>query len=93
MTVRLLPEAIDDIDAAYTWLFERAPPSAERMRSELTRALGLLEASELGRVAMLTDGRSARRWPVGSLVIYYRRRGDVLEVLRVFDARREPIER
>jgi plasmid stabilization system protein ParE len=63
------------------------------MRSELTRALGLLEASELGRVAMLTDGRSARRWPVGSLVIYYRRRGDVLEVLRVFDARREPIER
>lgn len=59
----------------------------------LTRALGLLGGLELGRAAMLTDGREARRWPVGTLVIYYRRKGDVLEVLRVFDARREPIER
>lgn len=93
MTVRLLPEAVDDIDAAYAWLFERAPSAAERMRSEVTRALGLLEASEQGRVATLTDGREARRWPVGTMVIYYRRRGDALEVLRVLDARREPIER
>ncbi len=93
MTVRLLPEAIDDIDATYTWLFERSPSAADRLRADVTRALGLLEGLELGRAAMLTDGREARRWPVGTLVIYYRRKGDVLEVLRVFDARREPIER
>jgi plasmid stabilization system protein ParE len=93
MTVRLLPEAIDDIEAAYTWLFERSPSAAERMRNEVTRALELLEALDLGRVARLSDGREARRWPMGTMIIYYRRRGEVLEVLRVFDARREPIER
>jgi plasmid stabilization system protein ParE len=93
MTVRLLPEAIDDIEAAYTWLFERSPLAAERMRDKVTRALELLEALELGRVARLSDGREARRWTVGTMIIYYRRRGEVLEVLRVFDARREPIER
>jgi plasmid stabilization system protein ParE len=93
MTVRLLPDAVDDVDAAYAWLFERSPAAAERMRAELTRAFGYLDGAELGRAATLTDGRAARRWPVGTLVIYYRRRGDVLEVLRVFDARREPIER
>ncbi|MFO0561312.1 MAG: type II toxin-antitoxin system RelE/ParE family toxin [Polyangiales bacterium] len=92
MTVRLLPEAIDDIDAAYAWLFERAPSAAERMRRDIGRALALLDGLELGRVATLTDGREVRRWPIGTMVIYYRRRGDVLEVLRVFDARRAPIE-
>jgi plasmid stabilization system protein ParE len=93
MTVRLLPEAIDDIDTAYAWLFERAPSAAERMRADVLRALVMLDESELGRSVTLSDGREARRWPVGTMVIYYRRRGDVLEVLRVFDARRAPIER
>lgn len=46
-----------------------------------------------GREVAIDGGVTARRWPVETLVIYDRRKGDVLEVLRVFDARREPIER
>ncbi|MBL8678468.1 MAG: type II toxin-antitoxin system RelE/ParE family toxin [Myxococcales bacterium] len=93
MTVRWLPEAEEDAVAVGDWLSERNPRAALAVLEHIDRVLALLDDGLEGSIARLTDGRAARRWPVGTLVIYDRRRGDVLEVLRVFDARREPIEK
>jgi plasmid stabilization system protein ParE len=93
MTVRWLPEAEEDVVALGDWLSERNPRAAVAVVDRIDGVLALLDDGLEGSFARLTDGREVRRWPVGTMVIYYRRRGDVLEVLRVFDARREPIER
>jgi plasmid stabilization system protein ParE len=93
VSIQWLPEAESDLFAVAEWLSERSPRAALALSDRIDEVLSLLRDGLEGRTATLTDGREARRWPVGTLVIYYRRRGDVLEVLRVFDARREPIER
>lgn len=92
MTIKWLPEAERDLFELGAWLSERSPRAALSMAARINGVLVLLNDGLEGRSATLTDGREVRRWPVDSLVIYYRRKGEVLEVLRVFDARRAPIE-
>jgi plasmid stabilization system protein ParE len=94
MTFRFAPAAEREYLAALEWLRDRNPTAAQGLHDSVVSIVTALAAREFeGREVVIESGRSARRWPVGSLVIYYRRRGDVLEVLRVFDARRAPIER
>lgn len=94
MTVYWDPTARSEQRAAVAWLAERNPVAALDLVKALDRVVTSLVAREFeGREVVIDGQRTVRRWPVGTLVIYYRRRGDVLEVLRVFDARREPIER
>lgn len=94
MTVRFAPAAQREFAASIAWLTERNPDAAQELQDRVMDTVSALDAREYdGREVTITGVGAARRWPVGSLVIYYRRRGDVLEVLRVFDARRAPIER
>lgn len=94
MTVLWDAKALQEQRDAIAWLAERSPTAARSLADELDRIIRSLAAGEFeGREVSIASGATARRWPVGTMVIYYRRRGDVLEVLRVFDARREPIER
>lgn len=94
MTVRFAAVAEREYLAALEWLRDRNPSAAQRLQDNVVSIVTALAAREFeGREVVIDGGRAVRRWPAGSLVIYYRRRGEVLEVLRVFDARREPIER
>ncbi len=93
MTIRLSSEADEDLAALYAWLDERNPSAAERQRAAIMDAFAALEANELGSEVTLSDDRRVRRWPVRTLVIYYIREGATVLVLRVYDARRSPIER
>lgn len=94
MIVEWSDQAIEDLDGAASWIERRNPRAARELIDAIGDTVTSLAAREFeGREVVIDDGRAVRRWPAGSLVIYYRRRGDVLELLRVFDARREPIER
>jgi plasmid stabilization system protein ParE len=94
MSFRFTAIAQREFSASIQWLTERNPDAAQSLQDRVIETVSALDAREYeGREVIIARGAKARRWPVGSLVIYYQRRGDVLEVLRVFDARREPIER
>ncbi|MBL8678470.1 MAG: type II toxin-antitoxin system RelE/ParE family toxin [Myxococcales bacterium] len=94
MTVRFTALARREFSASIEWLVERNPDAAQSLRDRLLAVVTSLEAREFeGREVTIARGVTVHRWPVGTLVIYYRRKGDALLVLRVFEARREPIER
>jgi plasmid stabilization system protein ParE len=69
--------------AATVHLIERFHAALEMLAS------GLVE----GRGAALKDGRALRAWSMPPYVIYYRREGNTLQILRVHHQSRRPIER
>jgi plasmid stabilization system protein ParE len=93
MTIQFSAEADEDLAALYDWLEQRSPIAAEQHRVAIMSALAALDANELGSEATLSDERRVRRWPVRTLVIYDIRDGETVLVLRIYDARRVPIER
>lgn len=94
MSVRYSAIAQRELAASITYLSKRNPTAAFALARSVIAIVSSLDAREFeGREVILGRRLRARRWPVESLVIYYRRKGDVLEVLRVYDGRRASIER
>lgn len=68
--------------------------AADRFLARLVEVIGLLATEAFtGREVVLRDGRRVRTWPVPPHRIYYRRQGDLFEVVRVYHQARRPIER
>jgi plasmid stabilization system protein ParE len=88
------PEAADEFDATIAYLAERNPKAARKLAERVLTVVDRLAIEPLeGRAHTLRTGEVVRGWPVPPLRIYYRRAEGALHVLRVYDQRREPIER
>ncbi len=86
--------AEQDLEAQLDFLLARSPPAAESMLESVLDVLARLANGEFdGREVVLRSGARVHRWPVPPLVIYYRREGDVLRVVRIHNAMRRPLEK
>jgi plasmid stabilization system protein ParE len=86
-------KAARDIQQAHAYAARDKPEAADRLVSrilDVTRllALGVVDGPQV----RLRDGRAVFSWPVSPYRIYYRRRGQVFEVVRVYHQARRPIE-
>ena len=75
---------VEEIDA---FLAERSSAAAERFRQSLERAEQQLEQFPNSGAPGIRAG--TRRLIVGNYIVSYRRRGDVIEIFAVRDARRQ----
>ena len=83
------PRAQADLEAILDELESKSPPAAERFAARVDRkCLALGRIPELGRARdeILPGLRST---PVGKYVLFYRLRGEVVEVLRILHGRRD----
>jgi toxin ParE1/3/4 len=83
------PRAQADLEAILEELESKSPPAAERFATRVDRkCLALGRIPELGRArAEILPG--LRSTPVGKYVLFYRLRGEVVEVLRILHGRRD----
>lgn len=87
------PEAVTDVEDALTFVHERHPIAASRLRERLERALDdLAEGRFHGREVRLSDGTTVHRWVCAPFVIYYQRDDATLAVVRILHSARKPIE-
>jgi toxin ParE1/3/4 len=94
MRIVLAPQARDDLKRAYEYVGNENPGAADRLLGRLIEVIGMLAAEAVqGREVILRDGRRVRTWPVPPYRVYYRKRGDTFEVVRVYHQARLPIER
>ena len=92
----LSAEAIDGMEATVSYLAERNPVAAERVRIAILAALDTLACTAPrveGRPAELEPGVDCRRHFVHPVVILYQREPGVLHVLSVRHHARAPIAR
>jgi len=88
------PIAADEFDATIGYLAERNPQAAHKLAAGVLVAIDRLGAEPLdGPAYTLRTGEVVRGWPVPPVRVYYQRGEGVLLVVRVYDQRREPIER
>jgi plasmid stabilization system protein ParE len=88
------PEGADDFLSALTYLLERNPAAAEKLANRVDDALRRLDELPIdGPETQLAEGGAVRSWPVPPFRVYYQRRGNDVLVVRLYDQRREPIER
>ncbi len=88
------PRARRDLDEAYGWIARDNPRAPARTIERLFDVMDRLESRELiGLRVRITDDQLVRRWSVPLYRIYYRERGDQIEVVRVYRQARRPIER
>jgi plasmid stabilization system protein ParE len=88
------PVAADEFDATIGYLAERNPLAGRKLAEAVLAAIDRLCAEPLdGRPHRLRTGDVVRGWPVPPLRVYYQRAEGVLFIVRVYDQRREPIER
>ena len=82
------PRAQADLEAILDELESKSPPAAERFAARVDRkCLALGRIPELGRARdEILLGSSP---PVGKYVLFYRLRGEVVEVLRILHGRRD----
>jgi toxin ParE1/3/4 len=94
MTIVVSPQAGKDLREAYEFIHKDNPIAADRVLAHIVEVIGML-ASEavMGREVLLRDGRRVKTWPVPPYRIYYRVRGQELQVIRVYHQARRPIER
>jgi toxin ParE1/3/4 len=87
------PQARRDLEQAHAWIARDNPRAADRTLDRLFEAMERLEAGELtGPRVRIVGSVLARRWSVPPYRIYYRERGDEIEILRVHHQARHPIE-
>lgn len=94
--VALTPEAEEDLAAFIAHLDARNPAAASAAYARIVDALELLASSSPrldGPAVTLAGGRTARRFAVPPVTLFYRRTPGVLEVLRVYHHAREPLTR
>lgn len=94
MTIVVAPKARDDLKEAYEYIQRDNPEAADRVLSRMVEVIGLLASGLVeGKEMVLRDGRRVRTWPVPPYRIYYRKRGEVFQIVRVYHQARRPIER
>ncbi|MEK7702130.1 MAG: type II toxin-antitoxin system RelE/ParE family toxin [candidate division NC10 bacterium] len=94
MTIVVAPQARRDLNDAYDSIARDNPAAADLVLARLVEVFGLLATDTfVGPEIVLRDGRRVRSWPVPPYRIYYRRRGDLFEIVRVYHQGRRPIER
>jgi addiction module RelE/StbE family toxin len=94
MDVVFSPQAQEDLRLAREYIAQDSPTAADRVLERVTRVIEMLASGLVeGREVQLRDGRRVHTWPVYPYRIYYRRKGKVLEVVRVYHQVRRPIER
>jgi toxin ParE1/3/4 len=90
MRVRFTPRAFSDREAIYEYLASRSPDGARKVLAKITAMIAsLAEQPELG---YRTDHRDIRVKFVGEFPykIFYRIRGNDLEILHIRHAARRP---
>ena len=94
MTIVVAPQAREDLREAYDYVSKDNPNSASRVLAHIVEIIGMLASESVtGREVLLRDGRRVKTWPVPPYRIYYRVRGQELQVIRVYHQARRPIER
>ncbi len=94
MSVRFAPQAANDFRAAVEYLTQRNPAAAVALADRLFAVIDQLAAGDFdGPERTLTTGERVRSFAVPPVRLYYRREGDALWILRIYDQRQEPIER
>lgn len=94
MRIVVAPQAAEDLREAYEFISRDNPNAAGRVLAHIVELIGMLASeSVMGRDVQLKDGRLVKTWPVPPYRIYYRVRGQELEVIRVYHQARRPIER
>lgn len=94
MKVIVSPQAREDLKQAYQYIAQESPNVADRALGRIVEVIGMLASGAIeGREVSLRDGRHVHTWPVPPYRIYYRKRNDLFEVVRVYHQARRPIER
>lgn len=93
MKIVVAPKARGDLREAYEHIARDSSEAADRVLARIVEVIGMLASGAVeGREAILRDGRRVQAWPVPPYRIYYRRTGEVLQVVRVYHQARRPIE-
>lgn len=94
MTIVVAPRAQCDLREAYEYIQRDNPQAADQVLARIIEVIGMLGSGAMkGREVLLRDGRKVHTWPVPPYRIYYRIRGQELQVIRVYHQARRPIER
>ncbi len=94
MKLLFAPEAEEDFRAALEFLAERNPTFAAALGRRIFGVVDQLAAGDFdGPECALTTGERVHSFAVPPVRIYYRRESDALWVLRIYDQRRQPIEK
>lgn len=92
MNVRVSRRAAEDLAAATNYLAERNPRAAAALVEDvMTLSERLAQRAFEGPEQRLRSGLLVRSWPLPPYRLYYRRRGDSVEILRVYHQARRPI--
>lgn len=82
-----------DLQEAHAWIARDNPQAAARVIERLFEVMERLEQRELtGPRVRILGNRLTRRSSVPPFRIYYRERGDEIEIIRVYHQARRPIE-
>ncbi len=85
--------ASEDIKQAHAYIARDKPDAADRVVARILDVIRLLASGVVeGPQVCLRDGRQVSSWPVAPYRVYYRRQGQVFEVVRVYHQARRPIE-
>jgi addiction module RelE/StbE family toxin len=92
MKLRFTSRAYRDREAIFNYLNERSPAAARKVMSRLRQAAALLKTQPLQAPA--TDSEGVRVLFVGKYPykIFYRVRGDAIEVVHIRHTSRQPSE-
>ena len=94
MTIVVAPKAKEDLREAYGYIARDTREAADRVLARIVEVIGMLASGGVeGREVTLRDGRRVQTWPVPPYRIYYRKTGEVFQVVRVYHQARRPIER
>jgi toxin ParE1/3/4 len=92
LNVRVSRRAAEDLAAATNYLAERNPRAAAALVEDvMTLSEQLAQRAFEGPEQRLRSGLLVRSWPLPPYRLYYRRRDDSLEILRVYHQARRPI--
>ena len=94
MTIVVASQAREDLREAYDYIRKDNPNAAPWVLAHIVEVIGMLVSEAVtGRDVLLRDGRRVKTWPVPPYRIYYRVKGQELQVIRVYHQARRPIER
>lgn len=92
MKVKVSRQAAEDLAGATSYLAEHSPRAAVALVEDVMTLAGRLAEREFeGPEQRLRSGLLVHSWPLPPYRLYYRRRGDTLEILRVYHQARRPI--
>jgi plasmid stabilization system protein ParE len=92
LRIRFAKHAAKDLDEALGFWRERRPDVPSTLVNDVIRLAERLSRGEFdGPEQRLKSGLLVRSWPLPPYRVYYRRREDVLEIMRVYHQARRPI--